>query len=230
MRTAKKILVIAMSLAAIFTFGCSTEPPKKRHVAIFDKKKADERRKVQKAEEAREARIAEQQERDKRALKRLKRQQTKKRKQKTIEIARLEAEQIAAKRKIDAERIAAKRKIDAEEAQKTRLLGKHPYLAQLSPSWDSSALKYIAVDGERFTYNVIKEEIEDGNSIFHLDKRGQLFVNLSKKYEIEFGFHEIGTAGHDNFKVFEIEIIDRELQVVETKKILNRIDQHSFSR
>ncbi len=249
MKMAKEILIIAMSLMIVFAFGCSTAappkktaaPPKKRHTSVFSKKKADQRRAAerakqkkredqQRASDERERRAASKRAADQRAVDR---RAAERKRQENIRLAKLEAQRSAnAQRQAEerAQEVAVEKKISAEEAYKTNLLAKHPFLAQLSASWDSSALKYIAIDGERFSYEVIKEEIEAGNSIFHLNAKGQLFVNLGKKYEMEFGFHSIGTAGHDDFTEFQIEIFNRDLEAVESKGILNRIDQHSFSR
>lgn len=241
MKTIKKFFVIMMSLSVIFAFGCSSAPPKKRHTAVFSKKKADQRRKVERAEQnkiekeqrakdARERRVAEKEKMDERST-RLKTAERKR--QHHLEMAKLEDQRRSEKRRMDdnrARQSAIKREMSAKEIYKKKLMGKYPYLAQLSPTWDNSAFKYIAIDGEIFTYEVIKEEIQDRNSIFHLNKKGQLFLNLEKKYEIEFGFYDIGTHRHDTFNAFEIEIINQDLEVIELKKILNRIDQYTISR
>ncbi|MCP4754798.1 MAG: hypothetical protein GY866_28310 [Proteobacteria bacterium] len=218
---------LAIFLMMIFFQACST-PEKKRHVEIFSKERVAKRK------------VAAQKEQQKKDAARKKAEQKEKRqrlakleadkKTRAEERRRQEARAKAAREAAEARKRQQKveEKVSAEKAFMASLLKKYHHLVQLSPDWDNSAFKFLSVDGTRYTYTDIKEEVQLGDSLFRLNEKGQLFIGLGKKYEVEFGFYDIGTSDHDQFKAFDATVIDREFEVVETKNISNRINVYTL--
>lgn len=107
-----------------------------------------------------------------------------------------------------------------------------PHEANLSATWDNNAFKYLSIDGDRYTYEVIQDYIEDpgSDSLIRLDSKGELHVALGESFELEIAFYPPNTAGHETFEPFQLTILNQKNKIVHKEKINNRIQVYTLSR
>ncbi|MBN2398090.1 MAG: hypothetical protein JXI32_06890, partial [Deltaproteobacteria bacterium] len=89
------------------------------------------------------------------------------------------------------------------------------YQAYLSPEWNNTSFKYIAIDGLRYSRGIILNHVNNPNndSIFFLKEGGGLGVELNKHFDIEIAFYPPDKQSNDLFKPFKIIVINRDDEV-----------------
>jgi hypothetical protein len=104
------------------------------------------------------------------------------------------------------------------------------YQAQLSKGWNNRALKYISIDGNRYSSTIIMSYVTepDNSSIFNLMADGTLVIAMGKQFDMEIAFYPPTKHGHKEFKQFQLVIIDRKNKVLYQQPIKNRMKKYKF--
>ncbi|MCP4295937.1 MAG: hypothetical protein GY786_10050 [Proteobacteria bacterium] len=108
---------------------------------------------------------------------------------------------------------------------------KSPLFALLTADWNRNALKYIAVDGYRYSFEDILDfsSISFGDSIFFLKKNGDLLIGLEHGFTVEIVYYPPNTQDHQHFKPFDLLIMNRKQQVTQRKRIDNRLEIYTIN-
>lgn len=106
------------------------------------------------------------------------------------------------------------------------------YQAYLSPEWNNTSFKYIAIDGLRYSRGIILNHVNSQNndSIFFLKEGGGLGVELNKHFEIEIAFYPPSEQDHDLFKPFKVIVINRDDEVTLSEEITSRMKKYRITR
>lgn len=105
------------------------------------------------------------------------------------------------------------------------------YQARLKPGWEANGLKYVSIDGLRYS----REEImaysrSGGSSPFSLHENGVLLVNLNKSFKLELAFYPPNTAGHETFQEFKLHVFNKKGKIVHKEYVNKRLQVYSIEK
>ncbi|MBN2707142.1 MAG: hypothetical protein JXR89_11965 [Deltaproteobacteria bacterium] len=106
------------------------------------------------------------------------------------------------------------------------------YQAYLTREWDSSAFKYLSIDGLRYSRGIIINHVNAPNndSIFFMGKNGDLGIELHEHFDLEIAFYPPTESNHEDFKPFRVIVIDRDSEIVESGNVSGRMKKYRLNR
>ncbi len=239
MKNSKPIVFCIPFLASLFLMGCT---PKPVHHQLIEKKRAPSQQSLpaikplslptyQTSKSVEEYEEEKSIERQRQLI--LATVEGKELKRKLAELDRKKQE-IQNLRKIDQDKIAQLKKeqsIIPLTGSKESPPFKSPLFAILSANWNRNALKYIAIDGYRYSFEDILDfsSTTFGDSIFFLKKNGDLLIGLDQQFTMEIVYYPPNTQDHQHFKPFDLIIMNRKQQVTQRKRIDNRLEIYTIS-
>ncbi|MBN2705615.1 MAG: hypothetical protein JXR89_04150 [Deltaproteobacteria bacterium] len=106
------------------------------------------------------------------------------------------------------------------------------YQAYLTSAWDSSAFKYISIDGLRYSRGIIMSHVDGANSdtIFFLKKSGELGVELNEHFDLEIDFYPPSADKHEEFKPFKVVVVNRDNKIIDSGEVVGRMKKFRLNR
>jgi hypothetical protein len=106
------------------------------------------------------------------------------------------------------------------------------YQARLEPGWEAKALKYLSIDGLEYSLNEILaySKRSGSSSPFLLHESGILLISLEEAFKLELAFYPPKTAGHEEFKEFNLHVYNKKGNVVHKEFVNKRMQIYTIEK
>lgn len=106
------------------------------------------------------------------------------------------------------------------------------YQARLNPGWEANGLKYLSIDGLRYSHDEIMtySRRSGSSSPFSLQNNGVLLINLNRSFTLELAFYPPNTTGHEKFLEFDLQVFNKKGEVVHKEYVSKRLQVYTVEK